>query len=92
MKAIQIRAERAANDPGKDKNKMARVEDFIKAHEEMVQGLLPHSSRDKHTAVEEFRWMVEEFKISLFAQELKTLFPVSRKRLEEKRKEIERMV
>jgi ATP-dependent helicase HrpA len=92
MKAIQIRAERAANDPGKDKNKMTRVEDFIKAHEEMVQGLLPQSSGDKHAAVEEFRWMVEEFKISLFAQELKTLFPVSRKRLEEKRKEIERMV
>ncbi len=92
MKAIQIRAERAANDPEKDKKKMAQAEDFIKAHEEMVQSLLPQSSRDKRVAVEEFRWMVEEFKVSLFAQELKTLFPVSRKRLEEKRKEIERMV
>jgi ATP-dependent helicase HrpA len=92
MKAIQIRAERATNDPEKDKKKMAQAEDFINAHEEMVQSLLHQSSRDKRVAVEEFRWMVEEFKISLFAQELKTLFPVSRKRLEEKRKEIERMV
>jgi ATP-dependent helicase HrpA len=92
MKAIHIRAERAANDPEKDKKKMAQEEDFIKAHEKMVQSLLPHSSRDKRVAVEEFRWMVEEFKISLFAQELKTLFPVSRKRLEEKGREIERMV
>jgi ATP-dependent helicase HrpA len=92
MKAIQIRAERATNDPEKDKKKMAQAEDFIKTHEEMVQSLLPQSSTDKRVAVEEFRWMVEEFKISLFAQELKTLFPVSRKRLEEKRKEIERIV
>jgi ATP-dependent helicase HrpA len=92
MKAIQIRAERAANDPEKDRKKMAQAEDFIKAHEEMVRSLLPQSSRDKRIAVEEFRWMVEEFKVSLFAQEMKTLFPVSRKRLEEKMKEIERIV
>jgi len=36
--------------------------------------------------------MVEEFKVSIFAQELKTPFPVSTKRLEKKLKEIERMV
>jgi len=40
-------------------------------------------------AVEEFRWMVEEFKVSLFAPELKTAFPISPKRLAEKLKEIE---
>jgi ATP-dependent helicase HrpA len=36
--------------------------------------------------------MIEEFRVSLFAQELKTRFPISRKKLEEKRKEIERLV
>jgi ATP-dependent helicase HrpA len=36
--------------------------------------------------------MVEEYKVSLFAQELKTPFPISRKRLENKVREIERMV
>ena len=58
----------------------------------MIEGLSPHSSREKGEAVEAYGWMVEEFKVSLFAQELKTRFPVSRKRLEEKRKEIERML
>ena len=29
------------------------------------------------------RWMIEEFRVSLFAQELKTLAPVSAKRLDE---------
>ena len=32
--------------------------------------------------LEEFRWLVEELRISLFAQELKTPFPVSAKRLQ----------
>ena len=31
--------------------------------------------------IEEFRWMIQEFKVSLFAQELKTPVPVSVKRL-----------
>lgn len=33
-------------------------------------------------ALSEFRWMVEELRVSLFAQELKTPYPVSVKRLE----------
>ena len=32
--------------------------------------------------LEEFRWLVEELRVSLFAQELKTPFPVSAKRLQ----------
>jgi ATP-dependent helicase HrpA len=34
------------------------------------------------TALESFRWSLEELAVSLFAQELKTPFPVSAKRLE----------
>ena len=41
--------------------------------------------------MEDFFWMVEEFKVSVFAQELKTPYPVSEKRLQKKLKEIERM-
>jgi ATP-dependent helicase HrpA len=43
-------------------------------------------------ALEEFRWMIEEYKVSVFAQEIKTAFPISRKRLEKKVQEIERIV
>ena len=32
--------------------------------------------------LETFRWMLEEFRVSLFAQELGTIIPVSAKRLE----------
>ena len=33
-------------------------------------------------ALEEFRWMIEELRVSLFAQELKTPYPISIKRLQ----------
>ncbi|MDY7035773.1 MAG: ATP-dependent RNA helicase HrpA [Thermodesulfobacteriota bacterium] len=92
LKAIQIRTERGANDPEKDRKKQIEVEVFIKALGKMIRDLSHHASIKKREAVEGYRWMVEEFKVSLFAQELKTLFPVSEKRLEERRKEIERMV
>ena len=39
----------------------------------------PAANRAK---LDEYRWMVEEFRISVFAQELKTSVPVSEKRLD----------
>ena len=80
------------NRPEKDRIKSYQLENFVKTIHEISKTLSPQSTKEKRLALEEFRWMVEEFKISLFAQELKTLFPVSRKRLEERREEIERMV
>lgn len=92
IRALYVRAERGSNDPDKDRSKMAEAEKAIKALEDASTGLPPGVSRQKKEALDEFRWMVEEFKVSLFAQELKTPFPVSLKRLEEKRKEIQRML
>jgi len=43
-------------------------------------------------ALEEYRWMVEEYRISVFAPEMKTSRPVSPKRLQEKIGDIERML
>jgi ATP-dependent helicase HrpA len=50
------------------------------------------SNLEKRRAVEELRRMVEEFKISLFAPEIKTAFPISAVRLSRKIKEIEALV
>jgi ATP-dependent helicase HrpA len=33
-------------------------------------------------ALADYRWLIEELRVSLFAQELKTPFPVSTKRLD----------
>ncbi len=58
----------------------------------MVQSLTSDTSVEKRRAVEDLFWMIEEYKVSVFAQEIKTTAPVSPKRLEEKFGEIERMV
>ena len=42
----------------------------------------PQGGARASAKLEEFRWLVEELRISLFAQELKTPFPVSAKRLQ----------
>jgi len=92
LKAMKLRAERGANDPEKDRSKAAQVDALTEALHRMTAELSPRASQNKRQALEDYRWMIEEFKVSLFAQELKTPFPVSSKRLEKKRKEIERMV
>jgi ATP-dependent helicase HrpA len=40
--------------------------------------------------IENLRWMIEEFKVSLFAQELGTAMPVSAKRLDQQLEIIQR--
>jgi ATP-dependent helicase HrpA len=92
LKALEVRAERGAHDPEKDKAKATQLEEFDAALQRIWESLGPATSGEKRASVENYRWMVEEYKVSLFAQELKTRFPISKKKLEDARKEIERMV
>ena len=46
---------------------------------------------EKRAAVDELRWMIEEFKLALFAPEIKTAFPISAVRLARKIAEIDAM-
>lgn len=72
LKAVQIRAERAFVRPAKDSEKAARLAE--------VTGLETRVPTERR---ETFRWMLEEFRVSLFAQELGTAEPVSAQRLKE---------
>ncbi len=49
----------------------------------------PSVSDEKRAAVEDLRWMVEEFELALFSPEIKTAFPISAVRLARKIAEIE---
>ncbi len=53
------------------------------------ENTLVNFSKEKKTKIEELFWMIEEYKVSLFAQELKTPYPVSPKKLNQLIKEIE---
>jgi ATP-dependent helicase HrpA len=89
LDALQVRLERGRVDPGKDRKKTEQVRPFAEALLHLREDISPEASRKKKAAIEEFRWMVEEFKVSLFAPEIKTAFPISPKRLAVKLKEIE---
>ena len=59
---------------------------------DMLNTLSVDSSREKADAIEEFFWMIEEYKVSQFAQELKTPVKISPKRLDERCRAISLMV
>jgi ATP-dependent helicase HrpA len=92
IQAIAIRARRAAVDFEKDRTKSKGLAKFVEGLNQLLEELSPRVSDEKRQAVEEYFWMIEEYKVSVFAQELKTAIPVSAKRLEQKLREIKRMV
>ncbi len=71
LKAVAVRAERAHLNPAKDAEKARRLAPFARWEERVA----PENR-------ESFRWLLEEFRVSLFAQELGTAQPVSEKRLQ----------
>ncbi|MXZ11498.1 MAG: ATP-dependent RNA helicase HrpA [Gemmatimonadetes bacterium] len=89
LKAIVIRAERAMLDPMKDRQKADQVQPFQDAVDELMDSELTGEKRD---AVQALRWMVEEFRVSVFAQELGTAQKVSPKRLYDKLEQVRGMV
>ena len=91
IKAISIRAQRAFVNFEKDRAKTKEIRIFTDRLNEMLKELGSLASKEKRGALEEYFWLIEEFKVSVFAQELKTAIPVSAKRLNKKLNQIERM-
>ena len=92
IQAATIRARRAAVDFEKDQSKARGIVKFFEGLNQQINELSPRASDEKRRAVEEYFWMIEEYKVSVFAQELKTAIPISAKRLEQKLADIKRMV
>jgi len=79
LKAMQYRLEKSLQDPGRDSRQAAEIAPWLKKYWDRVK-----SGKDKISPERDaFRWMLEEFRVSLFAQSLKTPYPVSAKRLDE---------
>jgi len=107
LEGLQIRLDRARLAPDKDKAKVVQLEPYAfelarleaspnsgrsAAPEKRGQGITSPISEDKRAAVEELRWMIEEFKLALFAPEIKAAFPISAVRLARKIADIDAMV
>ncbi|MBU0994591.1 MAG: ATP-dependent RNA helicase HrpA [Proteobacteria bacterium] len=93
VKAIGIRAERGFDNPAKDLLKSKEVEGF-KASLHVLIHLLSEKnvSPEKRKAIENLYWMIEEYKVSIYAQELKTPIKISAKILSKEIERIERMI
>ena len=89
VEALGLRAQRARLSAEKDRAKAAQVEPFLVEYERLSRLARKKPSPEKERLLFELRWMIEEFKISLFAPEIKTAFPVSAKRLATRIREIE---
>jgi len=80
LQAIEIRLEKAPLNPRKDQLAIAELEKHWERHEKQYESAGEHHYA-LNPAWQDYRWMIEEFRVSLFAQSLKTLVPVSDKRL-----------
>ena len=80
LKGMTLRLEKLAANPERDQRNSAEVTPFWRQY---LQRLEKHRKAGLHDEnLEEFRWQIEELRVSLFAQELKTPLPVSPKRLQ----------
>lgn len=78
LKGITLRLDKLKGDPSRDAQRMAELRPL---DQRLVRRLAElKGTHDART--DEFRWLLEELRISLFAQELRTPQPVSVKRLE----------
>jgi len=79
LQALEQRLEKLPRDPRRDAQLAAEIAPLEARYRERVKaerGLRPSGD-------DEFRWLLEEFRVSLFAQQLKTRVPVSARRLED---------
>ena len=78
LKAAAARLDKARADPARDARLMADMAPWI-AQYQRARAALKGAADPK---LDEFRWLLEELRVALYAQELRTPMPVSIKRLE----------
>ena len=78
LKAITARLEKYRADPARDSARLAELRPL----EQRYWRLVAERKGVVDERLQEFRWLLEELRVSLFAQELRTPQPVSVKRLE----------
>ena len=78
LKAITLRLDKWRADPARDTLRLFE----LRPQEQRYWRLVAERRGATDARMREFRWLLEEFRVSLFAQELRTPQPVSVKRLD----------
>jgi len=80
LKAVRLRFEKLEHNPAKDAQRAREIKPLWQRYLEKRAANSEKGLID--SALDHYRWMLEEWRVSLFAQELKTALPVSAKRLQ----------
>ncbi len=86
LKGVQMRLDKFRADPARDAQRLAELRPL----EQRFSRALAERKGVPDARLEEFRWLLEELRVSLFAQELRTPQPVSVKRLEKAWEQLQR--
>ncbi|EGQ9394364.1 ATP-dependent RNA helicase HrpA [Vibrio cholerae] len=79
MRTIERRMEKLPVDPNKDRLHMLKIESVANKYKELLNKIPKGMAIPDN--VREIRWMLEELRVSYFAQQLGTPYPVSDKRI-----------
>ncbi len=80
LEACRIRIQRAQTNPAGDLRKLAELQPLWQRY--VLHTALAEPPRHDKALLAQYRWLMEEYRVSLFAQELRTPAPVSAKRLD----------
>ena len=80
LKAMTLRLEKYSGNPARDAAREADIQELEQMWQEKTDSLMKQGLPVSDDLAA-FKWMIEELRVSLFAQELKTPYPVSVKRL-----------
>ena len=80
LKAMTLRLEKYSGNPARDTAREADIQELEQMWQEKTDSLVKQGQPVSDDLIA-FKWMIEELRVSLFAQELKTPYPVSVKRL-----------
>ena len=80
LKAMTLRLEKYSSNPARDAAREADIQELEQMWQEKTDGLVKQGLPVSDDLAA-FKWQIEELRVSLFAQELKTPYPVSVKRL-----------
>lgn len=80
LKAMTLRLEKYSGNPARDAAREADIQELEQIWQEKTDSLIKQGLPISD-GLAGFKWMIEELRVSLFAQELKTPYPVSVKRL-----------
>ncbi|MBN9460966.1 MAG: ATP-dependent RNA helicase HrpA [Burkholderiales bacterium] len=78
LKAIGLRLDKLRSEPARDAQRQAELAPLLRAWRQLAA----QRRGQADARLEEVRWLIEELRVSLFAQTLRTAMPVSAKRVQ----------